>query len=411
MMTAMSARLSRTLVLSFTTLLLPIATTACGSSPTDEDAAPAVVCEGVWQENSLDHVSDTTFTRGPYLQSVMANTAVVVWRDAPGGSEGCVHWSLPGEAEQTTCAAADERGQYEVRLDGLPHDTLVGYRASVGDRQTGELTFRSAPVDTRPIRLAVFADAHRNEETLDIIAAQSLLDGVDGVVSVGDQISQPEEDQFDQYFAGLRPLLHRVPLWPVIGNHEALGDAYFQSIVVPGAGVEWPELYYGVRFGNVWIGALDLLDIQLSAAFGKDIAEIAWLKSALESREARSARWRLLFIHEPPYSIGWGECDGYHGEQTLRNLLVPLAAEYNVAAIFSGHMHGYEHGKVEGVELFVSGGAGGGLDMSCETPEAFPSPWTAEYVHHSLVVDAGCDSLTVQARRLDGTTIETTTIQ
>jgi len=411
MMTAMSTRLSRTIILSFTSLLLPWAATACGSTPTDEDASAAVVCEGVWQGTPWDDVEDTTFVRGPFLQSVMGNTAVVVWRDAPTSEQGCVHWSLPGEVEQSTCAAADARGQYEVRLDGLPQDTLISYRVSIGERQTKDLTFRSAPVDTRPIRLAVFADAHNNMETLDTISTLSLLDGVDGVVSVGDQIHQPEDVQFDEYFAGLRPLLHRVPLWPVIGNHEALGDAYFESIVVPGAGVEWPELYYGVRFGNVWIAALDLLDIQLSAAFGKDAAEMAWLRSALESDEARSARWRLLFIHEPPYSIGWGECDGYHGEETLRKVLIPLASDYDVAAIFSGHMHGYEHGKVEGVELFVSGGAGGGLDMSCETPEGFPSPWTAEYSHHNLIVDAACDSLTVQARRLDGTTIETTVIE
>ena len=119
----------------------------------------------------------------------------------------------------------------------------------------------------------------------------------------------------------------------------------------------------------------------------------------------------MLFIHEPPYSIGWGHCDGYHGEEALRKVLLPLAGEYGVTAIFSGHMHGYEHGSAERVELFVSGGVGGALDTSCETPEGFPSPWTAEYVHHGLIVDAGCDELTVEARRLDGTTIETTTVE
>jgi len=391
--------------------VLVLACASCGGADESDSNPSPAFCEGTWQGGPWDVVTDTTFLRGPFLQSVMDDEAVVVWRDAPGGPEGCVQWSLPDQAAQTTCAPADGLGQYEVRLPGLPRDRMVSYRVAVGDRQTGQLAFRSAPVDQRPVRLTVFADAHRNESTLAVIAAQAMANGVDGVVSVGDQVDDAEESQFDEFLSGLRPLLHRVPLWPVMGNHENYGEAYFNAIVVPGAGEDPAELYYGVRFGSVWMAALDLLDLQLSAGLGKDLPEAVWLKKALASQRAQTARWRLLFIHHSAYSAGWGHCDGYHGEETLRRFLVPLAADYHVAAIFSGDMHGYEHGAVEGVHLFVTGGAGGGLDQSCETPEDFPSPWTAEYVHHALTLNAGCDALSVEARRLDGTVIETTLIE
>lgn len=383
---------------------------ACGASPPAQESPTKVVCEGTWQNAPWEALSDTTFLRGPFLQSVMGDEATIVWRDAPGGPSGCVQWALADQAEQTTCVEADVNGQYEARLQALPRDTMVRYRASVGDRSTSELRFKTAPADSRPVRMAVIADGHRNEETLGTIAAEALAEGIDGIVSVGDQVDQPQDEQFDQYFAGLRPLIHRVPLWPVIGNHEAYSEKYFEAIVVPGAGESPVELYYGVRFGDVWLASLDLVELQLTAALGKDLPEATWLRSALASPEAQGARWRLLFIHQPPYSIGWGSCDGYHGEEALRKLLIPLAAEYQVAAIFSGHMHGYEHGSAQGIHLFVGGGAGGGLDQSCETPEGFPSPWTAEYSHHWLRLDASCDGLTVEAKRLDGTVIETTTI-
>ena len=391
-------------------LVLAVPAAACGGAadPGQQDAA---ACEGEWRGGPWADAVDTTFLRGPYLQSVMGDQAVVVVRDAPGGPDACVWWSLPGAAEQSVCGAADANGQYELTLTGLPRDTLVSYRVVQGARETAPLAFRSAPVDTRPVRLLVFADAHANVDTLGVIAAEGLLSGVDAVVAVGDSVSQPEEALFDQFFGALRPLLHRVPLWPAIGNHEDNGQPYFDAVVVPGAGeAPRPELYYAVRFGDVWLGVLDLLDLQLSAAFGTDLPEMTWLRQALQSPEARGARWRLLFIHQPPYNLGWGSCDGYYGETTLRDLLLPLAAEHDVAAIFSGHMHGYEHGVVDGVHLFVSGGAGGGLDQACPAPEGFPAPWQAAYVFNRLLVDVGCDSLTVEARGLDGTLIETTSI-
>jgi hypothetical protein len=402
---------SRPTATVLTACLLVALAAGCGDNLAAAPEDAAVACEGDPLGPAWDYVDDRTFVRGPYLQSVLDDQAVVVVRDAPGGPDACVVYSLPGGDADSVCGPADANGQYELTLTGLPPDTLVSYRVEVGARATAPLTFRSAPADSRPVRLAIISDAHANALTLGQIAAAALDQGVDALVTVGDNVSAPEAAQFDQFFAGLRPLLHRVPLWPTIGNHEALGQAYFDAVVVPGAGVAPnPELYYSVRFGAVWIGVLDLLDLQLSAAFGKDLPEVTWLRAALASEAARGAAWRLLFIHQPPYNLGWGSCDGYHGETTLRDLLLPLAAEHGVAAIFSGHVHGYEHGVVDGVHLFVCGGAGGGLDQPCEPPDGFPAPWSTAYVFHRLLVEAGCDALTVEARGLDGALIETTTI-
>lgn len=379
------------------------------SGPSEEvtpDTGPPP-CVDPWNGSPWNLVSDTTFARGPYLQSVFTDSAVVVWRTAqPRGDPGCVHWESGGES-RTTCDEPDDKGQYEVTLTGLMPDIEVTYRVEVGETATSEFTFRTAPGVNRPVRMLVFADAHRNIPVNSTIAAKTLADGAELAVAVGDSVSQPEEAQWDQFLDGFRALFHRVPLWPVLGNHEARGQTYFDAFVVPGAAPEPPEeIFYSVRWGSVWMGMLEIVDLDVAYWLGVEAPEVAWLKEQLSGPEAREARWRFLFIHEPPWSVGWGHCDSpiYYGEKALREVLVPLASEYGVTAIFSGHMHGYAHGETDGVNLFIAGGAGGGLDHECPMPppeEGLPDPWKEVYEHHRLRVDAGCDLLVVEALALD----------
>jgi predicted phosphodiesterase len=373
----------------------------------ETDFGPAP-CEGELAPQALPIDADTTFLRGPYVQDVTTTSAVVVWRPAePVTQEGCVHYTLD-EAPLTACAMPDSRGQYEVRLTGLPPATAIPYSVAIGDTTTTvPMAFSTAPDDARPVRLLVFADGHRNDTVLRSIAEAGLEQGVDLAVSVGDLVSQPEEEQFDLALEGLRPLMHRVPMYAVLGNHEARGSSHFAAFVISGAAPDDPtERYFSVRHGDVWMGMLEVIDFQATQMFGVDTDQITWLKQELDSEAARTARWRLLFIHHPPWCQGWGHCDGYNGEDSLRELLVPLAAQKGVAAIFSGHMHGYERGEMDGVALVISGGGGGALDMWCPAPEGLPSPWLSDYAFHRVIVDANCDALAIEARALDGRLID-----
>ncbi len=70
---------------------------------------------------------------------------------------------------------------------------------------------------------------------------------------MGDSVSQPEEAQFDTLFDGLRPLLHRVPAFMTLGNHEARSPNCFAAFVLPEADPPDPlsgEMYYDLRRGN-----------------------------------------------------------------------------------------------------------------------------------------------------------------
>ncbi|NOZ01984.1 MAG: hypothetical protein GXP54_08875 [Deltaproteobacteria bacterium] len=386
------------------------ADTGPGDVPEEVEADTGPLqCVDPWVGVPWDDAADTTFLRGPYIQSVFSDSAVVVWRTQDVlKDEGCVHYWVDSE-EKVSCDLPDKHGQYEVTLTGLSPYTMVPYRVTVegAGLETMDLKFRTAPDDPRPVRMLVFADSHINTVTMPKIAASALADGTDLAVGVGDLVNQAEEAQWDVFFNGLRPLLHRVPLWAVLGNHEARGQSYFDAFVVPGASPDPPkEVYYSVRWGNVWFAALEVVELDVAYWLQSETPMVNWLKEQLSSPAAREARWRFLFIHEPPWCVGWGHCDNpvYQGEKSVREILVPIAVDYGVTAIFDGHMHGYGHGVKDGLNLFIAGGAGGALDHGCPLPPpevGLPQPWTEVYEHHRLRVDAGCDLLVVQALALD----------
>ena len=71
----------------------------------------------------------------------------------------------------------------------------------------------------------------------------------------------------------------------------------------------------------------------------------------LQSPAAAQARFIFSFIHTAPYCERW-----YEGEKWLRSKIVPLLENHQVAISFSGHMHGYERGLLNGVNYVTTGG-------------------------------------------------------
>jgi hypothetical protein len=396
--------------------------------PADLDAdaeVPEPACRGTPGVPPWPSDVSTTFLRGPYLQDVRDGHAVVAFRpQLPLPDQGCVSWQVSGIGAAgpfQTCVDPDELGQYEVRLDDLPPDSEVIYSVAVGSTLgAGPFTFRSPPALDRPQRILVISDLHatkeRTEAVLARIVSAALAAGVDFALGCGDYVDEPDENQFDDTFDGLRPLLHRIPMFTAIGNHEIRSPNYFNAFVLPVADPPdpgAPELYYSFRRGNVWIGVLDAMEWQLSWAFGEPLAQVEWLSKELDSRAARSARWRLLAVHLAPWGRNWAPCrePPYHGEESLRELLVPMARDKGVSAIFSGDFHDYEHGTMDGVELFILGGAGGGLEnVTCPMPDGMPKPWKSVNAHHYLTVETGCDALTIVATDIDGNEIDRVTV-
>lgn len=364
---------------------------------------------------AIDPDADATepvdpFLRHPFIQMSDRNTATVVWRmaEAPE-SEGCVEIAH-GEVQRTVCGTAGATHQFEVRIDDLPPETEITYAVVVGEDRVPGTTFRTMPERPAPMRFAVFADAHNNEENLYRFAQTALALNVDFVVSVGDQAGSGQPWEFDIYFRGLRDLASRVNVWAVLGNHDEKNlSGYFDAFVLPEGNVPETDDGYGEgwwahRIGNVWLGGGWVRDFYVSVP-ESDWGEVGWYREQFQKNAFQTAQWRLFFVHQPPYVLQWSDECNYDGEDCLKVALVPLMEEFGIQASFHGHMHGIEYGEVaDGVWTFVAGGLGGGLDDdNCSPPEGFPSPWWRLYqVHNFALVETGCDAMTVRYMDIDG---------
>lgn len=92
-----------------------------------------------------------------------------------------------------------------------------------------------------------------------------------------------------------------------------------------------------------------------------------WLDRVLSSPEAQKARFRIVAVHHPVYAERWID-----GNANLRETLAPRLEKYQVALCLSGHMHGYERGRINGVQYVISG-CGSYLDFN----EPLVADWSA----------------------------------
>lgn len=225
---------------------------------------------------------------------------------------------------------------------GLPERQLAtAKKVNQSGRETPAGAFRFVALgDTGTGGKGQFAVAsrmarHHEEHPFDTV----LLLG-DNIYPHGDASELPTK--FEQPYAEL--LRRGVNFYAVLGNHDVDNGREAQINYAPFNMGGRPYYSFVKGDGLVEFFALD------SNQF--DPAQIIWLERALA---ASKARWKIAYLHHPPYSSGMK-----HGSnEKLRSMLQPLFVFYGVAAVFSGHDHVYERIKPQqGVQYFVSGTGG-----------------------------------------------------
>lgn len=130
-----------------------------------------------------------------------------------------------------------------------------------------------------------------------------------------------------------------------------------------------------------------------------------WLMNEMRSAAWTGAGWRILLVHQPPWSRSWA---GYDGDEAVRAIVEPMAADHGLDLVIAGHSHAYERltriVKGREVRVLITGGAGGGL----EAPLAMAPPGTDTIVlqHHFAELTTTRQALTVEAITADGRTFD-----
>ncbi len=366
---------------------------ACSTVP---DAGPVVLTDGGpgAPPPELDcgepsFPDGTGLRRRPYLQSTTRSSVRVAWTSTSGG-DGLVRYAASPGGPWTEVAATaetfavartedtEEYVAYDATLTGLEPNGAYCYEVV----EDGETVASGLRLDTfwdgadRPIRLLAFGDSGNASADQMAVRDRFMEHEFDVFLHLGDMAySDGTFVEFEErFFAPYADLLHRVPVYPTMGNHERStdqGQPYIDVYYLPEVALrdEDQERYYSFDVGNVHFVSLDsneatLLPVLLDNRGTVTDDLVDWL---IDDLAASGADWKVAFFHHPPYSsssrgLNWLVID----------TLVPVLEAGGVDLVLVGHDHHYErsvpmHGNCAAppgagsTTYIIAGGGGAGL--------------------------------------------------
>lgn len=353
------------------------------------------------------------FVVQPYLQFPTQTTMTVMW-ETTRTSTSVVY---VGPGENAMKPVTGEPGRiHRVDLKDLQPEGHYVYRVESVDDQgrkvTSELfTFRTAGPVGNPIRFCVVGDTQTNPPVAKRIAEHMWNERPDFFLIPGDLVGTGANKNHwvTDFFAAMRPLLSRVPLLPVLGNHEGDARLYYDYMALP-----TPEYYYRFVYGDA---EFFVIDSNRNVAPGSE--QYQWLDAALASS---TARWKFVTHHHPPYSSDEDDYGNLWKGQSVRGdvrmrALTALYEKHNVDIVFTGHIHSYERtwpmvqgrARERGPIYIVCGGGGGGLETHGPTRPAWSH--TVRHGHHYTVITLLGGRLSFRAFDIEGRLFDTFTIE
>ena len=297
--------------------------------------------------------------------------------EVAGEEVNCLH----GKAYPLPLYDEVVRYAYCGRVDGLDPDTLYHYKVILGEEETEDKTFLTAPEPGEPFAFVIYGDSRSNPlgrghaSVFHQEVAGEMLDHVfDFFMHTGDIVHDGYDVRLWEVFFGIvAPIADQFPFFPAIGNHEDRsllgvdGRDVFESIFSNPMESSGREAYYSFEYGNCHFTMVTTEEDMSEGSIQNE-----WIRSDLGSANQNPAiDFTFMVFHRPPYTsaLPWGGVD--EGELRARQYLVPIAEEYGVDIVFTGHEHCYERSLKEGV-VHITTGNGGALTAFLAVPGQNP---------------------------------------
>ncbi|KAL8486865.1 hypothetical protein ACS0TY_023527 [Phlomoides rotata] len=259
---------------------------------------------------------------------------------------------------------------HHVRLTGLEPHSLYYYRC--GDPSIRAMSdiyyFKTMPVSSPksyPSRIAVLGDlglTYNSTSTIehltsnkpnlillvgDVCYANLYLTNGTGSDCYSCSFSdtpmhETYQPRWDYWGRFMQPLISKVPIMMVQGNHEIEEQAQNRTFASYSSRFAFPhkesgsssQFYYSFNAGGIHFVVLGGY-----AAYNRSDAQYKWLQKDLASVNRNVTPWLVATWHPPWYTSYRSH---YREAECMRVAMEDLLYQYGVDIVFNGHVHAYE---------------------------------------------------------------------
>lgn len=315
---------------------------------------------------------------------------------------------------------------HTVTLQNLQPGTEYEYRLGCGDKRSE--WFRLTTAQGNKYKALIFPDSQSaNYKSWEDVAMPAWQRNQDArfFITMGDLVDNGEHAyQWNEWFTRIRPMITRIPVAPVLGNHETYTSdwkvrmplAYLHYFQLPeGAPEKYRNQFYSFDYGDVHFVVLNNLMREMEQ-FQPDMLQeqLAWFRADMEKTKKK---WKIVLMHKDVLRYGFltRKTPRAEGISEEGKLLMPLFDQYGVDVVLTAHLHTYRNrGRIynfarsnKGPLYILTGVAGDvrypdlwkrhSLDVTLA-----PQPETNNY----LVMEADRDQLKFSCYLPDGTKVD-----
>ncbi|KAF5752493.1 purple acid phosphatase 15-like isoform X5 [Tripterygium wilfordii] len=150
---------------------------------------------------------------------------------------------------------------------------------------------------------------------------------------------QPRWDYWGRYMG---PLISKVPIMVVEGNHEIEQQVENQTFVAYSSRFAFPSRESGSTSTSYYsfnAGGIHFVMLGAYIAYNKSSEQYKWLERDLANVDRKVTPWLVATWHAPWYSTYKAH---YREVECMRVAMEELLYNYRVDVVFNGHVHAYE---------------------------------------------------------------------
>ncbi|MEW6202264.1 MAG: metallophosphoesterase family protein [bacterium] len=359
-----------------------------------------------------------SLTRNPYVQNCAQTSLEIIWH-TDIDSVGIVGLGTTPDAEEIFAVESASGTEHTASFSGLTEGTTYYYKVYAdGVRLAYGDTAHTNPDGEAAFVFAVLGDSGAGGDIQHDVADVMEFMNPDFILHTGDVVYQTgaAEDYPAKFFDPYQNLIKFVCMYPTLGNHDQKTDngaPYLDVFHLPDNGSPDPqdwETYYSFTYGDALFMSLhSQSDVYPAGLFEEGSRQREWFESTVS---ASDKKWKIVFFHRPPYSVGRYA----PGDDNMQQYAAPLFDQYNIDLVLAGHEHNYQrfypirnHQKSDDGPLYIVTGGGGMFLYGQEVDDDERlAVFAAEY--HAVKITVDGDTLTGEAIARDYRTIDTFSI-